>query len=57
MASEVLRVPESRLLEVIEVIRAGLLATKDSEKVSDDTRQHLTDWCDLEEAYIGDCEE
>lgn len=49
MASEILRVPEEHLLEVIEVIRAGLKVTK----VDPEVTAHLTKWCDEEEEYMS----
>jgi hypothetical protein len=53
MAIEVLNVPEEYLLEVIEVLRAGL----EHVEVSQSVRLSLTTWCDEEEAYIlGDDE-
>lgn len=48
MASEILAVPEDNLAEVIAVIRAGLKTTK----VTPETREQLTKWCDEEEAYL-----
>lgn len=56
MATEILAVPEDNLVEVIAVIRSGLLTVQ----VSPDTREALTRWCDEEEAYIkgeeGSCD-
>jgi hypothetical protein len=49
MSKEVLYVPEDHLLEVIQVIRAGLK----TEQVSPETREQLTRWCDEEEQYIS----
>jgi len=54
MASEILAVPEEKLVEVIAVIRAGLLAVSLADCVSDETREQLEKWCDTEEAYIRD---
>lgn len=48
MATETLYVPESKLIEVIRVIRAGLRAVR----VSRDTRRALLDWCREEEDYL-----
>jgi hypothetical protein len=48
MASEILTIPESRLAEVIAVIRAGLKETK----VSPDTKRNLLKWCKEEEEYL-----
>lgn len=50
MASELLRVPEENLLEVIGIIRAGLKAK--SKAVSKDVREALEEWCDDEEEYM-----
>lgn len=50
MASEILAVPEEKLAEVIAVIRAGLRTTK----VSAETHDQLTKWCDAEEQYLKD---
>jgi hypothetical protein len=49
MASEVLAVPESCLKETIKVIRDGMKAQK---RLSKETRQGLSAWCDSEEAYL-----
>lgn len=49
MANEILAVPEDSLAEVIRIIRAGLKAAK---KVSRNTLERLTEWCDEEEAYL-----
>ncbi len=43
MASEILAVPEGKLLEVIIVIRAGLRCV--DEQVSDEVRKQLAKWC------------
>lgn len=49
MATETLSVPEEHLLEVINVIRAGLKATK----VTPEVRARLGEWCKAEEEYIN----
>jgi hypothetical protein len=56
MAKEILVVPESKLLEVIHVIRAGLeyLEAMSDGEVTYDTEQMLRQWCDEEEKYIRD---
>lgn len=48
MASEVLRVPEDALAEVIAVIRAGLGVVK----VRRATKSALLRWCDEEQDYL-----
>lgn len=48
MAKETLHVPEEDLGEVIDVIRAGLKATR----VSNDVWVALNKWCDDEEEYL-----
>lgn len=53
MATEILAVPEHRLKEVVQVIRAGLKATT----VSKETKECLQDWCDQEGEYIKRLEE
>lgn len=52
MATEVLAVPEERLREVIEVIRAGLRAKRADKAISRETRTQLAKWCDDEEEYL-----
>jgi hypothetical protein len=49
MASEVLTVPEDHLMEVIEIIRAGLRATPNA---TPEVKRQLTKWCKDEEKYI-----
>lgn len=49
MASEILAVPEECLVEVVKVIRAGIIASSLSEEV----KEQLTKWCDEEEEYIN----
>ncbi len=48
MASEILSIPEENLLEVIQVIRTGLMHTR----VSEETETQLLNWCAEEEEYI-----
>ena len=48
MTSEILTVPEERLEDVIEVIRAGLKTTK----VPKDVKYNLSKWCRDEEDYL-----
>lgn len=50
MASEILAVPEDRLMDVIRVIRAGLKAEKN---VPREVRSQLTKWCNEEEEYLN----
>lgn len=54
MATEILVVPEEKLLEVIRVIRVGLTATyaDADKKILMETRRQLKKWCDEEERYI-----
>lgn len=47
MASEILAVPEERVLEVIKVLRAGLHQVE----VSEDTRNGIESWCEEYEEY------
>lgn len=48
MGSEILAVPEERVLEVIKVLRAGLHQVE----VSEDTRDGIESWCkECEEYY------
>ncbi len=51
MASEILRVPEENLAEVIKILRAGMV--KLGKKVTEETREALTEWCDSEERYLA----
>lgn len=53
LATEVLNVPEENLRDVIKVLRAGLKKVK----VSRDTKEALTRWCDEEEEYLDRQEE
>ncbi len=48
MASEILAVPESRLAEVIAVLRSGLKVVT----VSAITKEALITWCDEEDEYL-----
>jgi NCAIR mutase (PurE)-related protein len=50
VASEVLAVPEEDLADVIAVIRAGLSEVP----VASEVFEHLSEWCDGEEAYLED---
>ncbi len=50
MANETLSVPEEKLWEVIQVIRAGLEAKVPT--TSAETKKRLKQWCDDEEAYL-----
>ena len=52
MSKEVLCIPESKLAEVITVIREGLIKVPYMPNVSDETNEMLTKWCDDEEAYL-----
>jgi hypothetical protein len=49
MASEILAIPEENLADVIAVIRIGLNNVRN---LHADVREHLTKWCDDEEAYL-----
>ena len=57
MASEILSVPEERILEVVKVLRSGISTCQDS--VSEDTLIHLMKWCNDMEEYMqqGDDDE
>lgn len=50
MASETLSVPEEKLWEVIQVIRAGMGAKVPG--ISSETKTRLKQWCDDEEQYL-----
>ena len=50
MAKEILAVPEDHLMDVIEVIRAGLGALGDS--VDAVVEFNLTKWCNEMEEYV-----
>lgn len=43
MATEILRIPEESIEEVVRVIMVGLKHGKD---ITLDTRERLTDWCE-----------
>lgn len=50
MATELLRVPEEHLWDVIGIIRAGLAHLP--HPIHPDIREALEDWCDDEENYL-----
>jgi len=52
MAKEILAIPEERLEEVINVIRAGLVVYKGTKAISKETRKQLLKWCDEEQEYL-----
>jgi len=54
MAKETLTIPEDSLLEVVEVIEAGLFVMKN--KISLNTRENLTKWCNDERDYMNKCQ-
>ena len=51
MATEILPIPEDDLQEVIDIIRTGIVHTKN---VSTSVKENLEQWCDEEEEYLKD---
>jgi len=50
MGLEYLAIPESKISEVIRVIRTGL-ASEACESISSETRKNLRKWCNDQEEY------
>ena len=51
MASEKLIVPEENLLEVVDVIEAGLRG-RTKRRISTETKEQLRKWCNEMKAYM-----
>ena len=50
MASEVLAIPESKLLEFLDVIEAGIMACN----LTESTEEYLREWCEEYREYTKD---